>query len=86
MTNGLRCFTLGSIYLIENTMRSTDPILFAFLREEINRVKCGFLCGVKLSVTMEQQASLVKKFACCTVSPRRSRISNTSFAFLVEAE
>jgi len=76
MVNGLLRPTLGTIYLAEDVMTIVDLKLFAFLREEIDRTGCGFLCGVELFVIIQQpsEASQTPCLFRCVTEPFRNFI------------
>jgi hypothetical protein len=58
MVNGLLFISLGTLYMTEDAVGSTDEKFVAFLRDEIDRTGCGVLCGVELFV-LQQQLSKV---------------------------
>ena len=53
IVNGFLRIAFGVIYLPKNKVTSVDHSLFAFLREETDRVGSGFFCGVELFVAAQ---------------------------------
>ena len=89
MVNGLRCLTLGIIYVTKGTMTMADQILFIFFGEEIDRAGCGFLCGVELLVLIQRPSEAVQTPCLIDCVPEpfvNSRcFSRLLYPFLIEA-